>query len=135
MTTYTPDSTLAALATVARMRGLTGDVYAAQGRALLRDSEMLDFIFDLDTDWKALAQKANGFRNSVDIPDPITDTDDRVEGTNTDYEEWSILCRRAAAEACLALSMRNPEWSPGRHTAYRTRALELLPASIDLKRY
>ena len=135
MTTYTPDSTLSATATVARMRGLTGDVYAAQGRALLRDSEMLDFIYDLDTDWKIKAQKAIGFRNSLNLPDPLTATDDRITGTTDDYEIWSVLCRGASAEACLALSMRNPEWSPGRHNAYRTRALELLPSSIDLKRY
>ena len=133
--TYTIDSFLAKSATVARMRMLTGDSYAAQGRSLFTDDEMIMFVSELRMTWQLLAQKAIGYMHPEDIPDPVTAVDDRVEGTEDDFEAWNQLIRHASAEACLALSMRNPEWSPGRHRAYRVRAQELLPAVIDIVRY
>ena len=134
MTSYNPESTLSSTATVSRVRLLSGDVYVETGRGLMADDEILSFIFDLDHAWRGLAQKAVGFYNPRDLPAQATETDDRVAGTSDDYLAWTELCRRAASEVCLMLSMRNPEWSVARHRAYRTRAKELTPVTIPLKR-
>ena len=132
---YVLSSKLGKAVTVARMRMFTGDSYASQGRTLFTDEEMLLFIQELDRDWESHARKAIGYLNPDNIPDPVTADDDRMEGTEEDFQAWIYLIRQSSAEACLALSMRNPEWSPGRHSAYRVRAQELMPAVLDLSRY
>lgn len=134
MTSYSLNSNTSRDATVARMRMLTGDAYASQGRTLFTDEEILWFLIEIEPGWQPLARKALGFMNPEALPATPTDTDDRLAGTEADFRLWNTNIRQASAEACLSLSMRNPEWSPGRHAAYRTRALELLPATLDLKR-
>ena len=134
--TYVYDSTIARAYTVARMRMLTGDAYASQGRTLFTDAEHLLFVQELDpAGWETLAQRALGYINPENLPDPTTAADNRLPGTVEDFNAWNDLVRRASAEDCLALSMRNPEWSPGRHAAYRVRSQELLPAFVDASRY
>ena len=132
--TYILNTRLARVATIARMRLLTGDAYASQGRTLFTDQEMLIFITDLDPSWESKGQKALGYLDPEDIPAVVTTEDNRLEGKLADFDTWNDLVRRASAEVCLALSMRNPEWSPGRHAAYRVRAQELLPAFLDVAR-
>lgn len=131
---YDLDSTVALTATVSRMRMFTGDSYAAQGRTLFTDAEHLEFVIELNPRWKPVAQKGMGFRNPENLPDPVTESDERLEGDSDDFDAWNTLIRRASAAACLALSMRNPEWSPRRHAAYRVRAQELLPSFLDVSR-
>ena len=132
---YQLDSRSGRGATVSRMRMLTGDAYTETGRALFNDGEMLWFITELAPNWNTIARRALGFLNPDNLPPVASAEDDRLAGAESDFTQWNDLVRRASAEACLSLSMRNPEWSPGRHSAYRTRAAELLPAIIDSPRY